>query len=306
MIERMKKKQATLFTFALFVICLSCSVETTAQAGRRARPESGRASTLNVVVTREGESGEIVTGRDIAFYDDGIEQVIQSFTRDPSPARIVLLVDNSATLRADLPTIQRAVREFIYEIYEGDQLMIVGYDEQPEIVSEWNDDAARIEPTLANLRKRGDPHLFDALSAVVTEALRPLAAATTKLTVVIVGDGLDRGSRTRYETILAEMQSLDIAVYALQLPDRTGGALRRDSPKPADVIQGLTEGTGGRALPFTDARASATAICTELRRNRYVLAYSPFNVAFGGTRRLLLTPNDEAINLRYRQIQPAR
>ncbi len=304
----MKKRWSLFYNRALIVICSLCIANTAmAQAGRRARPEGERAATLNVVVTREGESGmaAAVTARDITLYDDGIEQTIQSFTLDPSPARIVLLVDNSATVRADLPTLQRAVREFVYEIYEGDQLMIVGYDEQPEIISEWNDDAARIEPTLANIRKRGDPHLFDALRAVINEALRPLTGAATKLAVVIVGDGLDRGSRTRYEAVLAELQSLDIAVYALQLPDRTGGALRRDSPKPADVIQGLTEGTSGRALPFAEARASAATICTELRRSRYVLAYSPFNVTFGSARRLLLIGADN-IALRYRMIQPSR
>ena len=301
-------KKQTIFAFALFVICISWMAETTAaQAGRRVTTTAERATTINVVVTRASESdAAVLSARDIALYDDGMEQTIQSFTPDPSPARIVLLIDNSASLRADVSALQRAAREFIYEIYEGDQLMIVGYDEQPEIISEWQDDAARIEPTLANIRKRGEPHLFDALSAVIDQALRPLAGTTSKLAIVIIGDGLDRGSRTRYERILSELQALDIAIYALQLPDRTGGALRRDSPKPADVIQDLTAGTGGRALTFTEARASAAAICTELRRNRYVLAYTPVNVGFDSARRLLLTSTDETINLRYRPFHPAR
>jgi len=55
---------------------------------------------------------------------------IRNFTPDPSPARIVLLVDNSLTIRADVEKLERAAREFAYEIFEGDKLLIVGYDEE--------------------------------------------------------------------------------------------------------------------------------------------------------------------------------
>ena len=67
--------------------------------------------------------------------------------------------------------LEEAAREFAYEIYEGDKLLIVGYDEQAEIVADWTDDAKKIEKSLASFRKKGDPHLFDALNAVAQEAL---------------------------------------------------------------------------------------------------------------------------------------
>ncbi|MGB8507594.1 MAG: hypothetical protein WCD76_04250, partial [Pyrinomonadaceae bacterium] len=84
-----------------------------------------------------------------------------------------------------------------------------------------------------------------------------------------------------------------------------GGALRRDKPKPAQVIQQLVEGTGGRILPVTAPRDAAKAICDELRNNRYVLAYTPKVVPTYEERRLLLLPN-EGITVRYKQKQPAQ
>jgi VWFA-related protein len=182
-------------------------------------------------------------------------------------------------------------------------LLIVGYDDQAEIVADWTDDAKQIEKSLASFRKKGDPHLFDALSAVTQEALLPFKAFNQKRIVVVISDGLDRGSKTKFDRILAELQAQDITVYAVQAPDRTGGALRRDQPKPVKVIEKLAEGTGGRVFSITDAKEAAKAICDELRKNRYILSYSPSNVPYGDPRRLLVLA-DTGINVRAKTLQP--
>jgi Ca-activated chloride channel family protein len=273
------------------------------QAGRRPRPSNEGSISLNVVATREADSVGPITSKQISLYDGGIEQTIKSFSPDPSPARIVLLVDNSLTIRADVEKLEEATREFAYEIFEGDKLLVVGYDDQAEIVADWTDDAKQIETSLKSFRKKGDPHLFDALHAVVQEALIPLRATNQKRIIVVISDGLDRGSKTKFDKILAELQSQDITVYAVQAPDRTGGALRRDQPKPVQVIAKLAEGTGGRVFSIKEAREAAKAICDELRKNRYILSYAPSNVSYGDSRRLLIMA-DSGINVRSKTLQP--
>lgn len=298
----MRVLQRLLFAALLLTITLVLAV---GQAGRRPRPSNEYAISLNVVAMRENESAGPITTKQISLYDSGIEQAIKSFSRDPSPARIVLLVDNSLTIRADIEKLEAATREFAYEIYEGDKLLIVGYDEQAEIVADWTDDAKAIEKSLASFRKKGQPHLFDALSAVAEEALLPLRASNQKRIVVVISDGLDRGSKTKFNRVLSELQSQDITVYAVQAPDRTGGALRRDQPKPVQVIEKLVEGTGGRIFPIAEPKEAAQAICDELRKNRYVLSYAPTNVAYGDARRLLVVA-DSGINVRAKTLQPPR
>ncbi|MBV9211166.1 MAG: VWA domain-containing protein [Acidobacteria bacterium] len=273
------------------------------QAGRRPQQTGEGAATLNVTATREGNSTEPILMTQLALYENGIEQGIKSFVADPSPSRIVLLVDNSLTLRADVDRLEAAAREFSYEIYEGDKLLIVGYDNDAGIVADWTDDPKKIEASLKSFRKQGEPHLFDALNAVVSEALLPLAATNTKRVVVIISDGLDRGSKTKFEQTLSALQAQDITVYLLQAPDRTGGALRRDQPKPVQVVEKLAEGTGGRVFPVNEPRTAAAAICDELRKNRYLLSYVPNNVSYMDARRLLIVA-DPGINLRFKTFQP--
>ena len=295
---------------AVLIIGLMLAALAMGQAGRR--PGSGEADIgkergmfLNVTAARDDGSEERVTVKEVSLYDGGQEQTIQAFSPDPTPARIVILVDNSLGLRADVEKLQKATREFAYEIYEGDQVMVVGFDQQPEIIADWTDDAKKIEASLPLFRKRGEPHLFDALSAVINDAFGPLVGRVRKRVIVLVADGLDRGSRTHFEKVYGDLLRQDITVYALQIADRTGGALRRDSLKPGQAIQKLTDGTGGRVLSVNDSRDAAKIICDELRRNRYVLAYTPTSLPLYDARRLLVLAND-GISVRHKQQQPGQ
>jgi VWFA-related protein len=276
------------------------SVSILAQSG--VRPNAGAAGgvMVNVVARRDNKQTNPITSKELSVYDNGIEQSIRNFTPDPSPARIVLLVDNSLSIRADVEKLEQAAREFAYEIYEGDKLLIVGYDEQAEIVSDWTDDAKGIEASLKLFRKKGQPHLFDAIRAVVEEALRPVPSQ--KRIIVVISDGLDRGSKATFEQTLAELQSENIMVYAVQAVDRTRGAIRRDVPKPKVVIDKLAEGTGGQIFSIDEPQLAAKAICDELRQNRYVLSYVPSSAPFGQARSLLVVGN-EGITVRAKSMQ---
>jgi Ca-activated chloride channel homolog len=276
------------------------AVSILAQSGVRPNANAAGGVMVGVVARRESKQQNPITSKEVSVYDNGIEQSIRNFTPDPSPARVVLLVDNSLTIRADVEKLEQAAREFAYEIFEGDKLLIVGYDEQAEIVSDWTDNAKAIESSLKLFRKKGQPHLFDAIRAVIEEALRPMQSQ--KRIIVVISDGLDRGSKATFEQTLAELQTENIMVYAVQAVDRTRGAIRRDVPKPKVVIDKLAEGTGGQIFSIDEPQVAAKAICDELRQNRYVLSYVPSSAPFGQARSLLVVGN-EGITIRAKSMQ---
>jgi VWFA-related protein len=282
------------------VVTALLAISIMAQSGVRPHANASGGVSVGVVARRDDKGPAPVTSKEVAVFDNGVEQSIRNFTPDPSPARIVLLVDNSLSIRADVEKLEQAAREFAYEIYEGDQLLIVGYDETAEIVSDWTDNAKSIEASLKLFRKKGQPHLFDAISVVVAEALRPLT--NQKRIIVVISDGLDRGSKATFEQTLAELQSDNITVYAVQAVDRTRGAIRRDVPKPKVVIDKLAEGTGGLIFSIDEPSVAAKAICDELRKNRYTLSYVPSNAPFGTTRALLVVGN-QGITVRAKSMQ---
>lgn len=285
-------------------LCLALLVATlSAQSRRSVRTTETEGSVISVTAWRTDKKTEPIKAENLFLYENGVEQKIKAFSYDPSPAKIVILVDNSQTLAADVEKLKKATMEFAYEIFDGDQLFVVAYDEKPEIIQEWTDDAAKIEKSLATFRKKGNPYLFDALNATLNEVLIPLMPGTRKTAIVLIGDGLDRGSSTAFDRVLADLQNYNVTVYSLQLPDRTRGAFRRDQPKASAVISLLTEGTGGTIFPLDEAQNAAKAICDELRRNRYLLSYSPVNTSSFDFRRVFLIA-DDGIALRSKTAQP--
>src|SRR5512139_1118487 len=233
-----------------FVFALALTGSAAAQSRHNSRGTDVEGTIVSVTAWRSDGKSDPIRPENLFLYENGIEQRIKNFSFDPSPAKIVLLVDNSQTVGADVERLKQSAMEFAYEIFDGDQLFVIAYDEKPEIIQEWTDDAEKMQASMGTFRKKGNPHLFDALNATVREVLRPLMPGTRKTAIVIIGDGLDRGSSTEFDKILAELQLMNITVYALQLPDRTGGAYRRNMPKAASVISQLTEGTGGQVFPL--------------------------------------------------------
>ena len=289
--------------FAFLLVSLVASVVVCAQSRRSAATINSDETVINVIASRSDKKPDPIKVENLFLYENGFEQKIKNFSFDPSPSRIVILVDNSQTLPTDLEKMKKAAMEFAYEIFDGDQLFVIAYDEKPEIVQEWTDDAKKMEASMAGFRKKGNPYLFDAMNAAIKEVLLPLMPGSRKTAIVVIGDGLDRGSKTQFDKLMNELTNDNITVYSLRLPDRTGGAYRRDQPKASEVLTQLTEGTGGSIFDFENASDAAKSICDELRQHRYLLSYSSLNSSSYDARRLFLVA-DQGINVRTKQSQP--
>ncbi len=304
------------------LLFLSLSTPINAQSGRS--PAAGKRTTVvNVIAHRvddpnkpkslltgdaakKEEEEKIIPKQVIDIYDGGVRQQIESFAPDPTPARIVLLMDNSLTLQSDVKKLAGVPAAFAPEIYEGDKVMVIGYDSKPEVITDFTDDPKLLQNTLSLLRKNETPRLFDSLNVVMEDVLRP-EVGFSKRVIVIVGDGLDRDSSVKFDDLLSKIQDENVTIYAIQVRDRTRGALRKDAPKPAEALKRLTEGTGGKIYSIDDeVKDSVKEICDELRNNRYQLTYSPEGINPINKRLLLISSSDATVQLRYKGWHPPR
>ena len=289
--------------FLLIICTLIFAPVSPAQSRRNSRGNEVDGTVLTVTAERDDKKTEPIKLENLFLYENGIEQKIKNFSFDPSPSRIVILVDNSQTLPTSVEKMKAAAMDFAYEIFEGDQLFVIAYDEKAEIIQEWTDDAKKMEASLGTFRKKGNPYLFDAINISIKEILLPLMPGTRKTAVIVIGDGLDRGSKSSFDNVLGELQNENVTVYALQIPDRTGGAYRRDQPKASAVLTELAEGTGGKVFPFDEAQTAAKSICDELRKSRYLLSYMPTNTSAYDARKLFLLA-DNGISIRTKAAVP--
>ena len=292
-----------MFVLSAGLAILAMIGSATAQSRHSSKGTDLEGTILSVTASRTDGKTEAIKVNNLFLYENGFEQKIRNFALDPSPSRIAILVDNSQTLPTEVEKLKQAAMEFAYEIFDGDQLFVLAFDEKAEIIQEWTDDAKKMEASLATFRKKGQPFLFDALDSTIQEIFLPLMPGTRKTAIVVIGDGLDRGSKVKFDQIMARVQNENITIYGLQLPDRTGGAFRKDGPKPAVALKQLAEGTGGRVFELDEAQNAAKVICDELRRNRYLLSYIPVNTSSYDARRVFLTA-DEGISVRTKSAQP--
>src|SRR4030095_327607 len=109
---------------SLVVLFAVSSCIASAQSRHSQRGMDSDGAILSVTAWRTDKKTEPIRPSDIFLYENGIEQRVKNFSYDPSPAKIVLLVDNSKTIQIDVEKMKRAVMEFAYEIFDGDQLFV--------------------------------------------------------------------------------------------------------------------------------------------------------------------------------------
>jgi Ca-activated chloride channel family protein len=288
----------------ILVSLLSLAMTAFAQSRNASGAAGRRIVTLNVIAT--APEGKLITKDDFELYDGGVFQEVQTFSRLDSGSRIVLMVDDSSNLKLESTAIQKAMQAVINELYSDDEMMVVAYNESAEILEDMTPDLAKLQATPSKLVRKGFPNLFDALVAVADSLSAKTQTGTEKRAIILISDGYDSESKTKFDAAMSALQSENIVVYALQAPDRTRGALLREKPKPPAALEKITKGTGGAVFQVDKVEEAAKTIADDLRKNWYRLVYSPSNVNTINLRRLLLTPHDEKIQMRTKASLPGR
>ncbi|MFY9609942.1 MAG: VWA domain-containing protein [Blastocatellia bacterium] len=298
-------KIPTCKSFIVFLVVSTLFPMATGSAWQAGKGPAGRRIvTLNVIA--HAPEGRQVTKEDFDLYDSGTAQEVESFSRLDSGSRIVLMVDDSSNLRADPDALKKAIDTVVSELYADDQMMIVAYNETAEILEEMTPDLKALEAASSKLTRKGFPNLFDALIAVTDSLSHQAKTGIEKRAIVLISDGYDSESKTKFDDALRALQDENIVLYAIQTTDRTRGALLRDKPKPPAVLELITTGTGGAIFPFDKAAEAAKTIADDLRKNWYRLVYIPSGINTINVRRLLLMSHDNRIELRTKGSHPSK
>src|SRR5437867_2076605 len=92
----MKTGRRTVF-FSIVLTLISAPF-ISAQSHRNARAANTEGTILTVTASREDKKTGPIKIENLFLYENGVEQKIKNLSVDPSPAKIVILVDNSQTL----------------------------------------------------------------------------------------------------------------------------------------------------------------------------------------------------------------
>lgn len=303
----MKQVIFCLFIFLLLVLANTTQVSV-AQSGRNSGNSTERTSSLNVIIRSKTAEPPNLTKDNLALFDAGIEQEIEYFRYDPTGARIIILADNSQTLRADPAVLQLITQNIVKELRPEDRLMVIGYSEQAEVLADFTNNKKALETASTKFTRSGLPKLYDALVASVADGFSKQLGAN-KRAIILISDGYDKDSKIKYQDALATLLNENILIYAFQAPDRSYGAIRpKDTgPKPVDAITNLAESTGGLLFKIGQLEtfeSDLKTLMSELKEGWFTLSYTPKGINLINSRRLLLTTPNNKLVVRTKKLHP--
>lgn len=225
---------------------------------------------VQVYATVSGARDKVVndlTRDDFQLFEDGKPQEIVHFAHEETPLSIVLLVDSSESMMGRIGEAGRGLADFIGSVRPIDQVMLVEFDSETRVLSEFTRDKERLNKALDALRPDGSTALYDALAFSIEQ----LTARDYGRVVVLLSDGVDAsfagGSKKTFAEVLRQAHETDTRVFTIGL----GVSVDRDE------LKRLAAETGGEAW-FSMQPGGLSGVYREIGRelhNQYLLSYQP-------------------------------
>ena len=229
-------------------------------------------------------------------YDNGKPQEVSFFLDQDAPATIGLLLDNSGSMGSNRELVVAAATAFARTSNPRDDLFALPFDDVVRSALPTDEPFTRDPDTLRTaleraISPRGQTSLYDAVAEGIDYVER---GNTQRKVLVIVSDGADTASLTRYEELLPRLQASNIVVYVVGLADPI--------TQRADVrhLKEFADATGGHVFTPRDVRRVDSALqwIAEDIRHAYIVAYEPSEQGHGAEfRRIRVsvqTPNRQS------------
>jgi VWFA-related protein len=321
---------------------------------------SVQVNVVNVVATVRDKKGKVVrdlTKDDFILTEDGRPQDIHYFAKDTNlPLTLGLLVDTSLSQRRVLDQERNASRSFLDRMVreDKDKAFIIHFDREVELLQDLTSSHQKLEEALTSLRtpqlsesptsnapdagpgqRRGDhgtgrQHggtlLYDAVYLASDELMRKQSG---RKALIILSDGVDRGSKETLEYAMETAQRADTIVYSILFKDdeayegrtsrvglgipgmggpgmggggmgRRGGGRRyppqdqESRPDGKKVLERISKETGGRLFEVSK-KLPVDQIYSQIEeelRSQYNLGYTPSHAEgnAAGYHKIQLTP----------------
>lgn len=181
--------------------------------------------TLPVSVTdREGRNIPNLRKEDFRLWEDGVEQNVAFFSSVDKPFSVVLMLDTSGSTRFRLEEIQDAAIAFVNQLRPDDRVMIVSFDDQVRVLSEFTSDRYRLRDAIRQTEPGNGTRLYDAVDIVMNQRLSNVPG---RKAIVLFTDGVDTTSRhSSFDRNIRDAEELDALIYPVQydtLDDQGGG-----------------------------------------------------------------------------------
>ena len=269
--------------------------------------------TLTATVT--DSRGRYVTNlkqSDFTVYEDGTKQELAYFnTGDRVPVSLGIIFDTSGSMIDKIHGVQDAVQHFVKTVSAGDEIFLIRFSEDAEMVQDFTDDRRRILRAVEHLEPQGSTALYD---AVVLGLQRIKQGKHRKRALLLLTDGNDTASAASFDSAVALARRSEVTIYALGIGHGERGSFGHDPHASQDtvdirVLRAFAEPTGGAAYFLENAHRggrdlvdeAATEVANELKQ-QYTLGYRPKGGSRdAGFRQIKVETTDRSLRVRTKR-----
>lgn len=245
---------------------------------------------------------------DFRVFENDQQQKVAFFAAETAlPITLGLLIDTSGSEQNRLPAEQEAATRFLNRVLrKGDEAMVISFDVDVDLLSDFTDDRAQLDrairsarinapqvsmtnpgPLPPESRTRGlrGTAFYDAIWTACGEKL---ATEAGRKALVIITDADDQGSKVRVEEAIEAAQRTNTVIHVLLVHDPGFGW------RP-DIAHKIADSTGGRVIEVSSEKHLQEAFdqISEELRSEYTIGYYPSNSARDGTFRKIKVETTE-------------
>jgi Ca-activated chloride channel family protein len=257
---------------------------------------------VNVVATVVDGKGRTVpnlVADDFILEEDGQPQAIKLLVPSADlPISIGVIVDTSGSMQSKIRTAQRAVDRFLSMIHQDDEIFLMTFAMRASLIADFTSDRTKLTNALmTGINISGGTALYDSLYQALQKVQQ---GRYDKKAVLLVTDGEDFNSLTRFDKALQYIRESEMLVYSIGIKgapafdlgaDPLSGNARSNALNHTTVdmkvLNQFGDASGGRAWEIAEATfgrnmdAVLDTIAAELR-SQYSLGYYPTHPAKDG------------------------
>lgn len=259
---------------------------------------------LSVTATAGGKYVSDLTVEDFTVLEDGRPQELRFFERAQTPLAVSLLIDSSASMRAELPLAQQAASDFVARLRPGDVAQVVDFDRRVQVLQPFTSDRAALEGAIQRVRPSGSTSMYNAVYIALQELAalpQPSPEELRRDVIIVLSDGEDTTSLVTFDSVLDSAKRSKSVIYTIGLGS-TGGVMRSREADPEFALRALAQETGGR-LFLTRTGAALPDIYTQIAdelASQYVVGYVSSNTQPSGYRRITVRVARPGVQARTR------
>jgi Ca-activated chloride channel family protein len=263
---------------ALFLIFVGVGFTRPFTALPAAQEPTFKASTriVPVVATVIDQQGRLVPSLDkeeFTILDNGKPQEIVLFQSEVQPFTVVVMLDRSASMTANLDLLNAAAEQFILRMLPADKGQVGGFSDKIQLSGTFTNDRDDLVGALQELQYGNPTRLYDAIN----ESMAALKSVSGRKVVLVFTDGDDTSSRLGLGDVLERARDEEVMIYAIGMKSEYFDGMRRVRTNPDRGLRKLAEETGGGyfELKETDELAPTfTRVAQELH-SQYTLGFAP-------------------------------